>query len=193
MADNHAKGRVGRRWKTIKTKGTALCVVVCLVTTTLHSGPVVVNKHPQQGEDGRWVYALDHNGESGDKRGRTMSRPRPPCVHSRLVYGAEGVCFAYLCILTGNTWQTQTHSALQSNSHQQTDTGSSAKQRLRTTKWSRQRSKLAEGSQEGERVVKGEDLEKWDKDQGEAGMKTILVKKKRKWLVGQEWKDQKKT
>ncbi len=42
-----------------------------------------------------------------------MSRPRPRCVHSRLVYGAEGVCFAYLCTLTGSTWQT--HSPLQSN------------------------------------------------------------------------------
>ncbi len=48
--------------------------------------------------------------------------------------------------------------------NQQTDTGSSVRQRLRTTTTSRQRSKMAEGSQEGERVglkVKSERQDTW--------------------------------
>ncbi len=58
-------------------------------------------------------------------------------MHSRQVYGAEGLCVAYLA-------NTLTHT-------QQTDTGSSVRQRLRATTTNRQRSKLAEGSQEGEK------------------------------------------
>jgi hypothetical protein len=75
--------------------------------------------------------------------------------------------------------------------NQQTDTGISVRQRLRTTTTSRQRSKLAEGSQEGE---KGS--EKWkmgDKTQGGEVKKTLVKKNfgekklwnKMKWLVRQ--------
>jgi hypothetical protein len=79
-------------------------------------------------------------GGGGIKGGRrTMSRPRPPCVHSRLVYGAHREYLA----------NTLTFSPTY---NQQTDTGSSVRQRLRTTTTNRQRRLPAEGSQEGERV-----------------------------------------
>ncbi len=82
-------------------------------------------------------------------------------MHSRQVYGAEGVCV--LCLHLYKVLCKHTHPFSPTHTLQ-TDTGSSVRQRLRTTTTSRQRSKLAEGSLEGE---KGS--EKWkvgDKNQG---------------------------
>ena len=87
-------------------------------------------------------------------------RPPSPCVHSRCMW-----CMVLRVCALLTFVPSQSQVVLGKHSHpfsptynQQTDTGSSVRQRLRTTTTNRQRIKLAEGSQEG---GKGSESEKW--------------------------------
>jgi hypothetical protein len=130
------------------------CTCVCLVTTAafhsdLREGSVITTAQRRNRPHGLWSRPC---GKSGDKRGKDKAgtRMNKSRVHtraqgllSRFAYGSGGSCLPHL----SNTRQ--------SDSHEQTDTGSSAMtEARRTTTTSRQSSKLAEGSQEGEKGCK---------------------------------------
>jgi hypothetical protein len=153
------------------------------LSTAVHGAQVVGSViTTRQGWEGRWVYGLDHNGESGgDKRGKdkvgTKVHTRTQGVRSRPVYGAEGLWLLTFLPSRGVCKPHKTFSPTHTDKLSQAvlqGRGSTQQQQVGRE----ERSKLAKASQEGERVVKVT-----DKEWGE-GNKNGGVRKKRKTIGG---------
>ncbi len=138
------------------------------LTSTVPKLWVICKRTTRQGWKGRWVYGLDHNGDRGGVRGlkHRMSLAYGP-FGGKIRSRAYCLCLGMVLIV----WVEQHYVPTRVSP---THPAAEATEATRRKNTNRQRSKLAEASQEGE---KGRG--KWkvgDKTQGGRSKKTLVKK-----------------